>query len=66
MKSIYIIPRDKKEFSVALTCVIEFSRERKRLSLSEDENIGFSFLMKEKSDETQTKAMPTKLSSGKK
>lgn len=45
MKSIIIKPRDKKEFDEALSLLPDFGKERNRLSLEDDDEIGFAFLM---------------------
>jgi len=45
MKTVNIVPRDKKEFNKALLLIMEFSKERKLLSLEDDEDISFAFLM---------------------
>lgn len=47
MKSITIAPRNQKEFYVAFNLLTEFGKERKRLSLDDDDDISFAFLMKE-------------------
>ncbi len=46
MKSVLINPRDKKEFDKAFSLLIEFGKERKRLTLDDDDDISFVFLMK--------------------
>lgn len=48
MRSVIVNPFDKREFDVAFSLLIEFSKDRNRLSLEEDEEISFAFLMKEK------------------
>jgi len=45
MKIVNIVPRDKKEFDKALLLIMEFGNERKLLSLEDDEDISFAFLM---------------------
>jgi hypothetical protein len=45
MKTVNIVPRDKKEFDKALLLIMEFGKERKLLSLEDDEDISFAFLM---------------------
>ncbi len=47
MKSIRITPRNKKEFDIAFSLIVEFGKERNRLSLEEDDDISFAFLMKD-------------------
>jgi hypothetical protein len=47
MKSVIIKPSDKKEFDAAISFLKEFGKERKRLSLEDDVEISFAFLMKE-------------------
>jgi hypothetical protein len=47
MKSVIIKPIDKKEFDVAFSFLKESGKERKHLSLEDDVEIGFAFLMKE-------------------
>lgn len=46
MKSIFIKPRDNKEFDKAFSMLVEFGKERKRLTLKDDEEISFAFLIK--------------------
>jgi hypothetical protein len=48
MRSVIVNPFDKREFDVAFSLLIEFGKDRNRLSLEEDEEISFAFLMKEK------------------
>jgi hypothetical protein len=50
MKSVFINPRDKKEFDKSFSLLIEFGKERKRLTLDDDDDISFVFLM-QSSDE---------------
>jgi hypothetical protein len=50
MKSVYIHTHDKKEFDKAFSLLIEFDNERKPLTLDEDDDIGFVFLLKIKDD----------------
>jgi hypothetical protein len=47
MRSVIITPHYKKEFDLAFSLMIEFGRERKRLSLDDGGDISFVFLMKE-------------------
>lgn len=46
MKSLFINPRDKKEFDKSFSLLIEFGKERKRLTLDDDDDICFVYLMK--------------------
>lgn len=48
MRSVTIIPRDKKEFQTAFSLLIDFGKERNLLTLEDDDTISFAFLMKEK------------------
>ncbi len=45
MKSLIITPSGKKEFEIVLTLLSDFGKERKLLSLEDDEEISFAFLM---------------------
>ena len=54
MKSIFTIPRDKKEFEKAFSLLIEFGKERKLLTLDDDDEISFAFLLKTGSIVSQT------------
>jgi hypothetical protein len=47
MRSVIIRPRTKKEFDVVFSLLKEFGKERNRLSLDEDDDICFAFLVKE-------------------
>lgn len=45
MKSIIIKPRDSKEFEIAFSLISEFGKDRKRMTLQDDEEISFVSLM---------------------
>lgn len=45
MKSIVITPTDKMEFEISFSLLNEFGKDRKLLSLDDDEEISFAFLM---------------------
>jgi biopolymer transport protein ExbD len=45
MKSIIIKPRDSKEFEIAFSLISEFGKDRKQMTLEDDEEISFAFLM---------------------
>ena len=45
MKSIIIKPCDNKEFEVVFALITEFGKDRKRMTLEDDEEISFAFLM---------------------
>lgn len=45
MKSIIIKPSTNKEFDLALSWMNEFSKPRKRITLMNDDEIGFTFMM---------------------
>ena len=45
MKSIVIKPCDNKEFEVVFALITEFGKDRKRMTLDDDEEISFAFLM---------------------
>jgi hypothetical protein len=50
MRSVYIHTHNKKEFDKAFSLLIEFDKERKMITLKDDEDIGFVFLLKFKED----------------
>lgn len=62
MKSLIITPRDKREYESAFSLLAEFGKERNRLSLDDDEEISFAFLMKdaESIEEFADKSFPKK------
>ncbi len=60
MKSVFINPRDKKEFDKSFSLLIEFGKERKRLTLDEDDDISFVFLMKSRGEEVHEKVISKK------
>jgi hypothetical protein len=62
MRSVTIISRDKKEFHTAFSLLIEFGKERNLLTLNDDDDISFAFLMKEKNDSVED---PVKVSAKK-
>ena len=45
MKSLVITPSDKKEFEIAFSLITEFGKDCKRMTLEDDEEISFAFLM---------------------
>lgn len=45
MKSVIIKPRDSKEFEIAFSLISEFGKDRKLMTLEDDEEISFAFLM---------------------
>ena len=53
MKSVFIIPRSKKEFDKALSLLIDYGKERKHITLEEDDDLSFAFLMKAEEEGTQ-------------
>jgi hypothetical protein len=60
MRSVTIIPRDKKEFDTTLSLLIDFGKDRNLLTLEDDENISFAFLMKKQDVSVE---VPAKVSS---
>lgn len=62
MRSVTIIPRDKKEFNTVFSLLIDFSKERNLLTLEDDDTISFAFLMKEKDESVE---VPVKVSAKK-
>jgi hypothetical protein len=53
MKSINIVPRDREEFDMAFSLLTKFCEERILLSLEEDEDIIFAFLIRHKEESAQ-------------
>lgn len=62
MKSIIIKPCDNKEFEIVFALITEFGKDRKRMTLEDDEEISFAFLM---NDADSTKEVISKVASQK-